>query len=103
MWSRDQIQSYANEVASFVEQHVAPAVHFLASNKTAVGIEAKLPQGAKIIEALGGADKAIGIAMGTVPYVGEAFALYETYKALGGRPMDQAGFDALEEARGRQE
>lgn len=87
MWTAAQVQRYADEVKAFIIK-ADQVVSYLAKDQTAVAIEQHLPHGAAIIEAFGGADRVLGFAVKGLPYVGEAFAFYEAYKAAGGRPMD---------------
>lgn len=87
-----EIRSYAEDVIAWANQHVAPALNYLTTNQTAVGIEKALPYGPKIIAALGGAAKALAFA--SSPAVGGLFAAYAEYQAIGGKPADQAWFDA---------
>lgn len=103
MWTKQQFQDYANEVAYYAQHYVKPALDYLTTNKTVVGLEAKLPHGDKVIASLGGADRALDMALGFVPYVSEAFTAYGLYKSFGGKPMTQLGFDAQEASRGSQE
>jgi hypothetical protein len=103
MWTQSQIRTYAEDVIAFSREHVKPVLDYLATNQTAVGIEKSLPHGAMIVESLGGASKALAVALQDTPAVGALFTAYELYQALHGRPMDQAGFDKLDQFRGSQE
>jgi hypothetical protein len=87
LWTLNDVQTLADEVKAFVVK-AQSVVEFLETNKTAVNIENHIPHGDKIIAALGGTSKILGMVGQALPYVGVAFAAYETYKALGGRPMD---------------
>jgi len=95
--TRAQLIAEADEAANFVESKVVPALTFLTTNKTVVGIEQHLPDGAQVIAAMGGAEKALSFAArlvpaigGAVPILGEVLAFANAFKALGAKPMDFA-------------
>jgi hypothetical protein len=87
LWTPSEVQAYAHEVTAFVQKAEAVA-HFLVTNKTAVGIEHAIPHGDKIITAFGGVENVLGMMLKVLPYVGTAFAVYQVYVDLGGKPMD---------------
>jgi hypothetical protein len=87
LWTPAELQAYAHEVTAFVQKAEAVA-NYLATNKTAVGIEHAIPHGDKLITAFGGIDNVLGMVLKDLPYVGAAFAIYQVYQDLGGKPMD---------------
>jgi hypothetical protein len=100
LWTKEQVQTLADEVKAFVVK-AEEVAHFLATNKTAIGIEHHIPHGEKIIAAFGGAANVLGMATRLLPYVGTAFAVYQVYKDLGGRPMDASQIAVIDRDKTR--
>lgn len=78
---------YSPEITSFASK-VDSVLKFVSTNKTIEGLAKHIPEAPHILAALGLASADIGVILQYTPYVGQLIALYESYKALGGRPMD---------------
>jgi hypothetical protein len=77
LWTKEQVQTLADEVKAFVVK-AEEVAHFLATNKTALGMATRL-----------------------LPYVGTAFAVYQVYKDLGGKPMDASQIAVIDHDKTR--
>ena len=93
MINRTELVAYAEEVGRWLDIYVEPVLDFLKKNKVAVKIEEALPHGDKVIKALGGLASAESFIAGLLPEVGQIYAMYEVYKALGGQPATVEYFD----------
>jgi hypothetical protein len=78
---------YEPEIAAFAKK-VDQVLLMVEHNKRLVEILKAVPEGAKILAALGATESTLAIIGDTLPMICGLVALYETYKQLGGRPMD---------------
>lgn len=88
MWTEAQILNFTKtEIIPFVAR-AKQVVDYVVADKDIAKLADVIPHGDKVLDALGGVDKALGLAAKDLPYVGVAFAAYDLYRGLGGQAME---------------
>lgn len=88
MWSESEILTFTKKEIIPFAQKAKLVVDYVVANKDISKLAREIPHGEAVLKALGGVDKALGLAVRDLPYVGLAFQAYDAYRGFGGHPMD---------------